>query len=275
MRTLPLAFLVPCFAASLAVSAVAGTHSEKSAILPESPPTGNQWFTLDMNGWLSAVEGDIGIRRLSAPADMSIGEVLDDLDFGFMGYAEFGRDRWSLGLDVVYAKLSRDTSFSFGPIDGRVDLAQEQAFLTPRVQYRLIQSESHTLDVFGGIRWSYIDIDIEVRTALSFDRPALRQFNRTRQRHFDLGRDWVDPILGFRHVVQLDPDWFLRLEGDIGGFGSSSELTWQAVTGVGYSFKPNASVLAGYRAMGMDYDRKGLKLDTISHGPLVVFRLAY
>ncbi len=257
----------------LALTAVADTLSEKAVLPSVRPLEDDQWITIEGNGWLSAVDGDIGIRGLSASADMSIGEMLGDLDFAYMGYAEFGRGRWSVGLDVIYAKLSQNTHFNFGPIDGRIALDQEQAFLTARAQYRVSQSENHTLDVFSGLRWSYIDIDSDVRIALSFDRPALQQFNRERHRRFDIGSDWVDPVLGFRSVAQIHPDWSLRLEGDIGGFGSSSELTWQSIAGVAYAFRPNASLLAGYRALGMDYDRRGFRLDTVSHGPLVVFSI--
>ncbi len=261
---------------ALAASASAGTVLEGNpVVLSENPRTKEWWGTLSGYGWVSAVEGDIGLRGLTAPADVSMKEVLEDLDFAYMGFAEIGFKRWSLGVDVIYARLSSETPFQFGPIGGRIDLEQEQAFVTARVQYRALQSERLTLDVFGGVRWSFFDVDADVRVALSFDRPLLQRFNRDASRRFDLSEDWVDPIVGFRGVAHLTPSWFLQFGGDIGGFGVASDLTWQAVAGIGYHFTPAVSALVGYRALAIDYDRNGFKLDTISHGPAIALAITF
>lgn len=56
---------------------------------------------------------------------------------------------------------------------------------------------------------------------------------------------------------------------DVGGFGVSSDLTWQALGGIEYRFNETWSLKAGYRAMGVDYRNAGLKLDGVPHGPAI------
>lgn len=60
-----------------------------------------------------------------------------------------------------------------------------------------------------------------------------------------------------------------RRRGDVGGFGVGSDLTWQAFAGIGYGFNPRWSVTAGYRALGVDFQRSWFELDVIMHGPVV------
>jgi len=57
--------------------------------------------------------------------------------------------------------------------------------------------------------------------------------------------------------------------GFIGGFGAASKLTWDVFAGVGYQFNPRFGVVAGYRALGVDYSNKGYVYDVVQHGPLV------
>ncbi len=262
-------------AMALAIPAFAGTPLEKSVIIPTSPPTQDWWFLAGIDTWISATDGDVGINGLITSADTSISDALSEIDFAYMGYFEIGYRRWSLGVDVVYARLSDDATFSFGPIDGRLSLEQEQAYVTVRAQYRAVQTDKLALDVFAGFRWMYVDIDTDVHISRSFDRPALQRFNRDSSRRFDLSEDWIDPIIGLRGIYNFNSDWFFQFAGDIGGFGAASELTWQAIVGIGYNFTPHMSVALGYRALGVDYDKPDFKLDTVTYGPIVAFVIRF
>jgi opacity protein-like surface antigen len=79
----------------------------------------------------------------------------------------------------------------------------------------------------------------------------------------------VDPIIGFRLQSELTEKLFFRATGDIGGFGVSSDLTWQAMGGFGYRFTERCSGLLGDRAIGTDYTDGGFAHDVTTHGPVI------
>lgn len=254
----------------------AGAKEEKNVQpAPAEPAEKNWWFISATNSWVTAIDGEVGWRGMTVSADTSMSEVLDSLDLAYMTHFEFGYKRWSIGLDGVYAKLSDGASYEYGPIHGSMEMELEQAFVTARLQYRLVENEALTLDIFAGARWTYISTEVDVHTSLSFDRPALQRFNRERSRHFDFSEDWFDPIVGLRGVFNLGKACFVQLSGDIGGFGVESDLNWQAFGGIGYRFSPRISSLLGYRALGIDYEKENLKLDIVSHGPTVALMFKF
>jgi hypothetical protein len=60
----------------------------------------------------------------------------------------------------------------------------------------------------------------------------------------------------------------------IGGFGAGSDLTWDVLAAAGYQWNDRFSLVAGYRALGVDYDKDGFVYDVVQHGPILgaVFR---
>jgi hypothetical protein len=264
---------------SLAASAVALLATLTTAIAGETPaPSGKEpaapalttvstkdwWFDLTAYGWLTDTTGDSGVGRFTAPVKIGIDDVLDNLDFAYMTYLEFGYKKWSLGVDGIYAKMSDDSTFALGPVSGYASLELEQAFITTRLQYRVLESESATVDVFAGFRWNYFDVDLDINANLNHGGLGV-----------GLTEDWFDPIIGARAIVPLGGAWFLQAAGDIGGFGANSDLTWQVLGGFGYRINPLCSLVAGYRAMGIDYDKDGFLMDIVSHGPAIGLKLSF
>jgi hypothetical protein len=68
----------------------------------------------------------------------------------------------------------------------------------------------------------------------------------------------------------------MRYNADIGGFGVSSDLVWQAFLGFGYRITENASLAVGYRGLGVDYSSGEYRtLDVINHGPVLGFEFRF
>ncbi len=67
-------------------------------------------------------------------------------------------------------------------------------------------------------------------------------------------RWWVDPIVGARARLNLTRWLYLGLQGDVGGFGVGSQITWNVQAGVGINITRNIYTEAGYRYMYVDYD---------------------
>lgn len=78
--------------------------------------------------------------------------------------------------------------------------------------------------------------------------------------------DWFDPYIGLRGRYNLSDKFYLTAKGDIGGFGVGSDLSWTAEAALGCQLSPRVSSEVGYRAYGVDYEKDGLLMDTITHG---------
>ena len=71
--------------------------------------------------------------------------------------------------------------------------------------------------------------------------------------------DFFDPIVGFRFATPLSDSgkWRVQGRGDIGGFGVSMDLTWQAILDFGYRPSDSWAIWLGYRALAQDFDDSG------------------
>ena len=79
--------------------------------------------------------------------------------------------------------------------------------------------------------------------------------------------DWWDPYVGVRARYNFNDKFYLTAKGDIGGFGVGCDVTWTAESALGCQITPNMFAELGYRAIGVDYDKDGLIMDTVTHGP--------
>ena len=82
-------------------------------------------------------------------------------------------------------------------------------------------------------------------------------------------KTWIDPVIGLRYQRSLSESFFFRAVSDIGGFGVSSDLTWQAFGGLGWRFSDSGNALIGYRALGTDYEDGAFEYDVTAHGPVL------
>jgi opacity protein-like surface antigen len=242
---------------ALVVLAVAAAGALPAWGQAPTPPKPGPWsFEATPYLWAAGLHGDLSARGRSATVDPSFSDLLKDLDFGAMLLAELRYDRWGLLLDGFYMKLSKDADTP-GPLFSEVDVTSRMGMLGPSLGYRAVLTDRFTLDVLGGARIWFVDTELEFKPGLL---PGVT---------VDQSKSWVDPIVGLRLGAQLTDKIFLWALGDVGGFGAGSDLTWQAIAGIGYRFNPRWSVTAGYRALGLDFQRDGFELDVIMHGPVV------
>jgi len=241
--------------------ALAGPAAKAPVTAPVTTDSG-WWWSVAPYGWLNATEGDSGMGPVVAPVNVSFSDTLDTVDMGLMGVAEFGKGRWGFGADAIYAKFSQDTALSSRLFkSARADL--KETFITPRLTYTLIEKPGYKMDVLLGARYSRLELGLTTyfRTGGNLSQNGTRDF-------------W-DPILGVRGRWDITDAWYLHYMGDIGGFGVSSDLTWQAFLGVGYQFHQNWSVVLGYRGLGLDYEKDGFLVDIVSHGPILGMQASF
>ena len=248
-------------AGALTSVAHAGT-TVPTAPLPPAPAQSDWWFRAAPYAWVAAMEGDVGIGPLSAPVDISMSDVISSLDMSFMGVFEVGKGNLSLGVDVLYAKNSQDIEAG-GRIFDSFRFEQKQWLLTPYLACRVIDTGRYHMSIYAGARFTILEAELTGRFV------GKGEINGSR----DI--DWADPIIGIRGQADFSDKWFFRYSGDIGGFGVSSDLTWQAFAGFGYNFTPNVSTAIGYRGLGIDYSKDAFSMDTVSHGPVIGLEIRF
>ena len=232
--------------------AAAGTYVPAPGVTMPAESASDWSFRMALYGWAQSLDGDVAARGISAPVDVGFDDIVENLDFGAMGAIEIGYGRWSFLADGVYAEISASASTPFGFVADSLDAELKQFLGHFVIAYEVLRTDGAKLDVYGGVRVNWIDLEIELGPLGSSD---------------DEG--WTDPIIGARFQAELGDSFFFRALGDVGGFGVASDFTWQAMAGFGYRFNEHCSALLTYRAIGTDYSDGGFTYDVTSHGPLI------
>lgn len=245
------------------------------AIAAESKQSNDLKLTIAPYGWLTSITATIGARGRSATIDSSFVDVIGSggtlgtgMNVAFMGHVEaLYKERFGLLSDINYASLGTNLSAKSASISGKSTL-----FLADIVPFYRFgtwgmgNAGSITVDGLAGVRvWN-----VTAKFNLGFKRFSPSIAKET---------SWVDPIIGSRMTWKLNEEWSLSVRGGIGGFGMSSNFTWDATGLIGYSFWDHGTLYLGYRAVGVDRDgggRKGeLKFKGALHGPIVGVALCF
>lgn len=240
-----------------AASLLAGQTSEVTTTPPPATDDG-WWFNTLTYGWITASEGDMRLGKIPVPVDVSFSDTIDgvdELEMAFMGGLEVGRGRWSLGVDVTYAKVSDDFPGDGATFDS-FTLEQTQWMINPFVACQIIKEERWQLGAFAGARINIFETDLTARYVAGGQLSP------------GISETWVDPIVGLRANWKFNDQFAVGFRGDIGGFGIASDLTWEAFAGFGWHLSPRYTMTFGYRALGTDYSGDDFATDTVTHGPI-------
>jgi hypothetical protein len=203
----------------------------------------------------AGIDGTTQVGPVTADIDQSFSDILEKLDLGLMGSFAAQREELTLTLDAIYIDIAVDHAAA----GIRSDVELTQTILALDAGYLL----NDLLEVIGGLR--YNSLDLEARVTAPFGATAVRDGNK----------DWVDPYVGLRTTLPFNDQWSLTLRGDIGGFSVGSELAWQAVVRLNWTFSPNFLAMVGYRVLDTDYeDGSGASLfryDVTMSGPMIGF----
>lgn len=180
--------------------------------------------------WLPSMGGDLKYNVGNGSATVSGSDILNALNMAFMGALEFRKGKWSLLTDVVYLDLGADKISSVGlpgggAINAGVDLDVSGWQLGVYGGYQLYATDKATLDILGGVRYLTLDTDASLSITGPLP-PSLPTAN------LSASTDVWDAVVGFRGKLELGNDWYMPYHADVGA--GDSELTWQAMVGVGY-----------------------------------------
>ena len=203
--------------------------------------------------WAVSIEGDVAIGPKGDSVTVDFGDIFDNLESAFIVHFEtIYKKKYGLLFDMNFIDIGKSTSLPQTNID--VDLKATIGELAPYYRW---STGDHNVDVLAGLLYSKVETDAV--------------FSNTPQR-ISVSEDWFDPYLGARWIWSFAENWATSVKGAVGGFGVSSDFVWQGAALLTWQPWKYAQILAGYRAVGIDYET-GLGAtrfvyDVTLHGPV-------
>ncbi|EKO41211.1 MAG: hypothetical protein B193_0052 [Solidesulfovibrio magneticus str. Maddingley MBC34] len=234
------------------------------AQMSQDKTQGDFRWTIAPYAWLTGISGTVGAKGYDANVNVSFADLSKYLNLGAMVHAEvLYRERFGLFSDFNYSLLSDQASSKRASLDAKMSLVLSDVVAFYRVgtvPLGKAQTASMDFDLLGGARiWS-----LAVKLDADRDRGGRNVFSQ---------KTWVDPIVGARATFHLTDAWLMSLRGGIGGFSVSSALTWDTTALIGYTFWEHGTLLAGYRAVGVNYSegsgKSAFQFDATLSGPIL------
>lgn len=184
--------------------------------------------------WGSAMDGATTLGSVRTDVDVSYGDILENLETGFMGMYRVSRERWSVVVDVTYMGLGAHGRGPEGFVKADVDM--DQTGLEVDVGYEVVER----LTLLAGLRYNDLSVAVDASGPLG-------------DRSTEMSQNWLDPVIGAYYRMPFAEHWSFTLRGDIGGFGIGSDFAWQASGTLRWQFSPRVAAAAAYRHVDMDY----------------------
>ena len=229
--------------------------------------------------WGAGIDGTVtmpagGTTSVSASFD----DLLKSLDFAFMGLLEARKGRWGGLVDLIYMDLSNGSSgtrsLDFSGPGGRitipadvslsVDASLKGTVWTLAGTYTTVEKPNYEMALVGGAR--YLDLKNDLSWQANGNIGPLPPTVRSGSASAKL-RNW-DAIVGVRGRADLDEggNWYVPYYFDIGT--GDSDLTWQALGGIGYRFSWGDVTLI-YRYLDYRF-KSGVEIDDLKFsGPAI------
>ena len=205
--------------------------------------------------------------------------IVDNIKFVFMGSLEAKKGRWGAFTDLIYMDIgtgkSETRDFSVGGIQipatatGDIDYDLKGTIWTIAGEYGVMAAPGASMDVFAGARM--VDLEQTISWSLAGNIGSIPVSGRSGGSN--VSRTNWDAIAGVKGRLHFGADrsWFVPYYLDVGA--GDSDLTWQAMTGIGYSWK-SVDVVAAWRYLDYDFGSGKPFTDINLNGPSlsVVFR---
>lgn len=253
------------------IHSVAAAADGATPVLTETAGAAlNPWaFSLNLYTWLAGVDGDFSAGRLDKSVDKNFIDIVDashSFPLGFMGRFEANYERFGLYLDGNWFQL--DFKSKTGP-RGRSNMALDTGIgiMDYGVMYRVSgppdlanwngSSEPYRLDVYLGARTIWLDNTITPQ----------------RLRSASGSSTLTSPMLGGRIFIDFSRDWFVKIDGNVGGFGVDNvHFTGGILGSLGYNatvFDLPTTFELGYKALNMNVNGDSASANATLNGPFV------
>jgi hypothetical protein len=232
-------------------------------------------FRATVYGYVPSLEGSMKFPTgAGATIDVKSETLIDNTELALMGAFEMQKGRWGGFADAMYFNVAADRSntsaFDISGIQLPPGIAANASLdvktwvFTAAANFRAVSTPRATLDLFGGTRMlrAKSELEFEFNTDFGpFSGPARRGAGTADNHNWD-GIGGVKGRLSFSDGLAL----FVPYYADAGA--GQSDLTWQAMAGVGYAFR-HAELLAVWRYMEYEME-SGSRLENLKfNGPTV------
>lgn len=226
--------------------------------------------------WAASLNGSVSPFRRGPAVDVdkSFSDVMDGFNVGGFVHLWARQDRWVFSGELMYVDTS--DSHASGPlpafqipelgvmlppgaqVEAKVDSRQFMATLLGG--YRIVESPQYTLDLLGGMRFWHVSNEITVNAS----HPLIGSQTASHGENFS----WADPLVGVRLFIPLTERFSFQSQADVGGAGVGADYTWSVFATASYTVTENLSASLGYKALKVDYDRRGHLYDVLLSGPV-------
>lgn len=229
------------------------------------PQVSDAWrFEITPYLWGAGIRGTLGLDNgLAKSADFTTSNVLGDLKSGGMIAAEAHYGKWGVMGDLVSATLQKSgnvpVATPYGPDTVGDKITIQQTILTGAATYTVVNTKDAYIDALLGLRAIYATATLSANLSGTSLNDTVSKTTST-----------VDPIVGTKGRYRIaESTWYIPFYGDIGSGGGTTNLTWQAMAGVGKTFGSLIDASLTYRALYYDMKAGGVLQKTTMLGPQI------
>lgn len=200
---------------------------------------------------------------------MGFSDILELLSIAGMGTFEVRKGPWLFSFDGQYIRLNDEQVRSAeGPggwvtVTGELEVTATEQIYQASAGYRLLDERAKVY-LFGGLRYTRLDVELDLVTSTSGPVFPGGEY------HLGGNQSWWDPVMGMRMEAPLAEKWSFFGYADVGGgFGSSSDLTYQPVAGVNWQISKVVSAKLAYRYLSQKFKTDEFLWDMATHGPVL------
>ena len=254
----------------LALAGLAFGATLPAAGAETNPFDGNWHYSVTPYLWLPNINASLNYnlpRQAGNEFRTEVGpnDYLQHLNFALMLTGEVRKGDWSAFTDIIYLDLGseptrvRDITGPRGQPLAQTQLRAQTGLKsttwTLAGAYTLAHSSSANLDLLLGFRYLGLDTDLKWHFVADAVLPRL---NLDRAGAVSRNRDQWDGIIGLKGQVSFGGgQWFMPYYADIGT--GDSNLTWQALLGIGYRFGWGDVTLA-IRSLSYEFKERDMNL---------------
>jgi hypothetical protein len=234
--------------------------------------TPDEWrYAATIYAWLPDMGGSTKFPEGSGGSSVEVtaSDILNALNFAFMGAFQAQKGRWGLATDVNYLDLSasdkRSRNLTVGGEDlpigvtAKADLGITGWLWTTEGTYRVVDKPDYTMDLVAGVR--LLNLAEDLKWSLTGDIGVIDQKGKSH-----VSDNVWDGIVGVkgRATFGAEKKWFVPYYIDVGT--GDSDLTWLGMVGAGYSFDWG-DLLAVWRYVDYEMPSSDAVQDLYFNGP--------
>jgi hypothetical protein len=246
---------------SISVLLVSASFANAAEDLSPIPKVSDAWrFEVTPYLWAPGIRGTLGLDSgLAKSAEFSSSNVVSALKSGGMISAEAHHGSWGVMGDLMSATLQKTGSI---PVQGGSEtlgnkITLQQTILTGLATYTVANTNEAYVDALLGVRAINVTATVNLNIVGTSDRASVSKAIST-----------ADPVIGAKGRYRIaDTAWYVPFYGDIGSGGGTTNLTWQAMAGLGKTFGSLVDVSLTYRTLYYDMKEGGVLQKTTMLGP--------